>query len=471
MWWRRCAASRRRPARRWCTAPPARTGLAWSSRSRSAPSGCGGRPWSRPARRPPTACTRSWAGCAPPQRTRPTSTRRPPTTVSRGPRPWRLSSTRSTTVMAECWGGSPPAGSARVTSRRCAYRCSTRDDAAPGPERACGWRFPGGAEQDSADRAGPGGRRVGEVGRDGEAADAVDPLALGRCHGLVAGDRAAELGAAEGEQAAAERQHRGRVLALVGDVARGGIADREPGLHALGGEPAGRRGLPRHRGPAAVPAGPPAGFPGHMVAPQLGRNPDVRHPDLVPVVQDAPAPAAGPERGVAPRRVGGMAAPVAGAPQGGVSRLPRRVVAQFRVLVQALRHVDAEPGDPPVEPEPEDLAELGVHRGLAPVQVGLAVQEAVQVVLAGRLMPGPGGVTRRIQPVVRRAAARGRIGPHVVVAVPRVAASPGIDEPGVSGAGVIGYHAEEHPHPPPPCPAPQPAGAGPGPTGGVPPPL
>src|SRR5258708_27898460 len=246
-------------------------------------------PWSPTTRRPPTACTRSWAGCAPPQRTRPTSTRRPTTAISRGPRPWRLSSTRSTTVMAECWGGSPPAGSARVTSRRCASRCSTRDDALPGPERACGWRFPGGAEQDSADRAGPGGRRVGEVGRDGEAADAVDPLALGRWHGLVAGDPAAELGAAQGEQAAAEPQHRGRVLALVGDVARGGIADRDPGLHALGGEPAGRRGLPPPRGPATVPAGPPARFPGHIVAPHLGRNREVVRPDLFARLLDGSA--------------------------------------------------------------------------------------------------------------------------------------------------------------------------------------
>ena len=54
----------------------------------------------------------------------------------------------------------------------------------------------------------------------------------------------------------------------------------------------------------------------------------------------------------------------------------RRVVAQLRVLVQAVRHVDAEPGHAAVEPEPEDLVELlGAPRARPPVQVGLAGQE------------------------------------------------------------------------------------------------
>ena len=88
-----------------------------------------------------------------------------------------------------------------------------------------------------------------------------------------------------------------------------------------------------------------------------------------------------PEDGVRLRPVGAVHRPLAEpAGQRAVAAAAgRRAV---RVLVEAVRDVDAEPGDPPVEPEPEDLAELRVHGGLPPVQVRLAGQEIVQVVLA-----------------------------------------------------------------------------------------
>ena len=51
------------------------------------------------------------------------------------------------------------------------------------------------------------------------------------------------------------------------------------------------------------------------------------------------------------------------------------------------------------------VAELRVHRGLPPVQVGLAGQEVVQVVLAAGLVQGPRGLPGGGDPVVRRPAA------------------------------------------------------------------
>ena len=87
MWWRRCAASRRRRAPRWCTAPPARTGRAWSSRSRSSAVGVRRDVVVADYTATANAWSRSWTGCAHPGHTPPTSTRRPPTTTCRGPRP------------------------------------------------------------------------------------------------------------------------------------------------------------------------------------------------------------------------------------------------------------------------------------------------------------------------------------------------------------------------------------------------
>ena len=126
----------------------------------------------------------------------------------------------------------------------------------------------------------------------------------------------------------------------------------------------------------------------------------------------------------------------------------RRVVAQGRILVEPVRHVDAEAGDPPVEPEPQDRVELGVHGRLPPVQVRLAGQEVVQVVLAAGVVEGPGGGAGVVQPIVGGPAAGRRVGPHVVAAVRRSPARPGVHEPGVGAAGVVGHQVQQYPHAP-----------------------
>jgi hypothetical protein len=86
-----------------------------------------------------------------------------------------------------------------------------------------------------------------------------------------------------------------------------------------------------------------------------------------------------------------------------------------------MRHVDADPVDAAVEPEPQDVLELAADGGVAPVQVGLLGQEQVQPVLARVLVVGPGAAAEVADPVVRRTAVRRGVAPDVVVPVRVVA--------------------------------------------------
>ena len=71
-----------------------------------------------------------------------------------------------------------------------------------------------------------------------------------------------------------------------------------------------------------------------------------------------------------------------------------------------MRHVDAEPVAPAVEPEPQGLLELGVDVGVRPVDVGLLRGEQAQVPLltatVGVRQARPGGAAEHAHPVVRR---------------------------------------------------------------------
>jgi len=58
-------------------------------------------------------------------------------------------------------------------------------------------------------------------------------------------------------------------------------------------------------------------------------------------------------------------------------------VRQSRGLGHAVGHVDAEPVDAAVQPEPQRVGEVLAHLRVRPVQVGLRGSEGVQVPLAG----------------------------------------------------------------------------------------
>ena len=64
-----------------------------------------------------------------------------------------------------------------------------------------------------------------------------------------------------------------------------------------------------------------------------------------------------------------------------------RIVPQGGILHHAVGHVDADPIDSPVEPEADRVEHLRAHLGVAPIQVWLARQIRMQVVLPGRVVP------------------------------------------------------------------------------------
>ena len=127
----------------------------------------------------------------------------------------------------------------------------------------------------------------------------------------------------------------------------------------------------------------------------------------------------------------------------------RRVVAQLRVLDDRVADVDAQAGDPPLEPEAQHLVERRADIVVPPVEVRLGRQELVEVVLARRLVQRPGGAAEVGDPVVRRAAVVGRVGPHVEVAIARVARAERVLEPRVAIARVVGDEVQQHADPAP----------------------
>ena len=87
------------------------------------------------------------------------------------------------------------------------------------------------------------------------------------------------------------------------------------------------------------------------------------------------------------------------------------LVGQLGILEEPVRDVDPDPVDAAVEPETEDLLELGLDVRVVPVEVGLLAREEVQVVPARLLVERPGRAAEHREPVVRL------VGPHVVVGV------------------------------------------------------
>ena len=73
-------------------------------------------------------------------------------------------------------------------------------------------------------------------------------------------------------------------------------------------------------------------------------------------------------------------------------RVDERALGHAHRLEQERHGVDAEPRQALLDPEAHDLRDLVAHRGVGDVEVGLVGVEAVQVELAGLLVPRPVGV-------------------------------------------------------------------------------
>lgn len=121
-----------------------------------------------------------------------------------------------------------------------------------------------------------------------------------------------------------------------------------------------------------------------------------------------------------------------------------RMVTKLLVLVEAVGHVDPKAVHPPVEPEAQDLVEVLVHLGVAPVEVGLLRREQMEVVLAARLVERPCRPAEHRPPVVRGAAAGSGSSEEVLFPVGVRWIGKGILKPRMPVGGVIRNYVDDH---------------------------
>ena len=84
------------------------------------------------------------------------------------------------------------------------------------------------------------------------------------------------------------------------------------------------------------------------------------------------------------------------------------IVPQPVVLDEMVDGIDAEPVDPPLEPEPQHIEHRRPDRLVAPVEVGLLLEIGVIVIFPARRIQGPGRAAEFAEPVVRRTAIAAR---------------------------------------------------------------
>ena len=113
-------------------------------------------------------------------------------------------------------------------------------------------------------------------------------------------------------------------------------------------------------------------------------------------------------------------------------------------LVEVGHGVEAEAVEAEVEPEAKDVEHRLLDLGLLVVEVGLVGEEAMPVVGAGRLVPGPVGRLGVEEDDPGVAVAVVRVRPDVPVALGRVAAGAGLLEPRVVGGGVVHDEVGDH---------------------------
>jgi hypothetical protein len=131
---------------------------------------------------------------------------------------------------------------------------------------------------------------------------------------------------------------------------------------------------------------------------------------------------------------------------GGValSGAQRGVVPQLLVVEVEVDRVEAEPVDPAIQPEPRDVEQLVLHLGVVQVQIGLLLEEVVQVVLHPVARPFPGRAAEDRQPVVGRAAIGLGVGPDIPVGFRVVAARNGFPGTRRAGRGVAEHEVDQH---------------------------
>ena len=119
--------------------------------------------------------------------------------------------------------------------------------------------------------------------------------------------------------------------------------------------------------------------------------------------------------------------------------------AGLDLLEDERRGIDPEAGRTELQPEAHDLGHLGAYGRIGPVQVRLEVVEAMEVPGLRLLVEGPGlallAREDRALATVRRLLGA----PDVPVAVRRIRAAAGRDEPGMLIGGVVDHEVEDDP--------------------------
>jgi len=116
------------------------------------------------------------------------------------------------------------------------------------------------------------------------------------------------------------------------------------------------------------------------------------------------------------------------------------------VLKNGIDGIEAKTVHPHIEPETNRLPHRPFHIRVAPVQIGLVLEEKVVVVLSGRLIECPGGTAERRIPVIRRTAVGCGVTPDIPVALRVIPARPRLPEPGMLHRRMVEHQIEQHPH-------------------------
>jgi hypothetical protein len=114
----------------------------------------------------------------------------------------------------------------------------------------------------------------------------------------------------------------------------------------------------------------------------------------------------------------------------------RRIVAQLRVMQVRVRHVETEAVDAAVQPEGQHVDRGLARLGVVKIDLGLLLQELVEVILATQRMIRPGRTAEDAEPVVRRRAVLARVGPDIPVGLLAITGLQAFLEPGMKIARV-----------------------------------
>mmetsp|Transcript_23055 Transcript_23055/g.39166 ORF Transcript_23055/g.39166 Transcript_23055/m.39166 type:complete len:721 (+) Transcript_23055:1136-3298(+) len=121
-----------------------------------------------------------------------------------------------------------------------------------------------------------------------------------------------------------------------------------------------------------------------------------------------------------------------------------RVAAQVLVCKVKVDRVEAETIHAPLQPEPGHIQQRILHVHVVEIQVRLAVQEIVQVILLARRFPRPGRAAKDRQPVVGRRAVLFGIGPDIPIGFVIVPIQLGGLKPRVLVAGMAEDQIDHH---------------------------